>query len=487
MWLRPTLIPTLLSLLLVGAPAGLAQDPYNPPTGSAAGGAAEIREEAREDEASEATAESEKLKEAAEPAEEAEGTAETEPAATEESAEAKEAAEAEEGEPKKRLLYPISKRVSRYLAASLKLMQENKLDDAKALLQKIGGMKRLNPAERAKIEQFMGNVAIYKSDMPGGAKHLSQALSYGGLDLASEQQVTFQLASLYAQIGDFPKAMQTLDRWFAAAAEPTPEAFYLKAVILIQMQRLEEAVAAAEQAVSLTPDPREGWLSLQAHAYFLVKDYPKMAATLERLIVRSPTKKSYWLLLSAAYFELDRDEDARSIVQLAYRQGLLDQDREVRALARLLLSNGLPYEAAKVIEKGMADAVVPAQKDTYELLTNAFLQAREGEQALEPLAKGADLAEDAQLYMLLGKVHLQGDRYQEAVAALNQGLAKAKPEQRGRVYLLIGVAQLAANRLDDAEVAFRSAARGDEKVRTEAESYIKFVTQERARRREMGA
>jgi tetratricopeptide (TPR) repeat protein len=387
---------------------------------------------------------------------------------------------------KKRILYPVSKRVSRYLAASLKLMQENKLDDAKALLEKIGGMKRLNPAERAKIQFFLGNVAIYKGDMPAGAKHLSEALSLGGLDLATEQQVTFQLAGLYAQIGDFPKAMQTLDRWFAAATEPTPEAFYLKAVILIQMEKLEEAVAAAEQAVNLTPDPREGWLSLQAHAYFLVKDYPKMAATLERLIVRSPGKKTYWLLLSAAYFELDRDDEARSIVQLAYRQGLLDQDREIRALARLLLSNGLPYEAAQVLERGMADEVVPAQKDTYELLTNAFLQAREGEEALEPLAKGAELAEDAQLYMLLGKVHLQGDRYQEAVTALKQGLAKAKPEQRGRVYLLIGMAQLGANRLDDAEVAFKSA-RGDEKLRSEAESYIKFVTQERARRRELGA
>jgi tetratricopeptide (TPR) repeat protein len=466
MWLRPTWIPTLLSLLLAGAPAALAQDPYNPPAGSSSGGEAVIEEEAREDEAAEGKAEAEQLQEA------------------EKAAESPEAAEEEE--PKKRVVYPVSKRVSRYLAASLKLMQENKLDDAKVLLDKIGGMKRLNRAERAKIAQFQGIVAIYKSDLPTGAKYLSEALGLEGLDLASEQQVTFQLAGLYTQIGDFPKANETLDRWFAAAAEPTPEAFYLKAVIMIQMEKLEEAVAAAEQAVSLTPDPREGWLALQAHAYFLVKEYPKMATTLERLIVRSPAKKSYWLLLSAAYFEMDRDEEARSIVQLAYRQGLLDQDREIRALARLLLSNGLPYEAAKVLEKGMADTVVPAQKDAYELLTNAFLQAREGEQALEPLSKGADLAEDAQLYMLLGKVHLQGDRYQEAVAALKQGLAKAKPEQRGRVYLLIGMAQLGANRLDDAEVAFRSA-RGDEKLRTEADSYIKFVTQERARRREMGA
>ena len=473
-WRRPTLILALLCLLSVHVPKSLAEDAKRAATEKAAAAAdeaaaaEEVGEEAEQDEKAEAADESQ-----AEAKEE-------QPAAS------AGAAQSEDGEPKKRIIYPLSKRVSRYLAASLKLMQDNKLDDAAALLNKINSQKRLNPAERAKIQQFLGNVAVYKSDMKGATKNLAAALELKGLDPASEQQVTFQLASLYAQIGDFPNAMKTLDRWFASAPQPTPEAYYLKAVILIQMERLKESVTAAEQAVALTPEPREGWLSLLAHTYYLVKDYENMSKTLERLIARSPNKKSYWLLLSAAYFELDRDDDARAIVQLAYRQGLLDQDREIRALARLLLSNGLPYEAAGVLQKGMAASLVPSQKDTYELLTNAFLQAREGDRALEPLTKGADLADDAQLYLLLGKVHLQRDRYKEAVSALNQGLAKAKPGQRGKVYLLLGVAQLGANRLDDAEVAFRSA-RDDEKTRAEAENYLKFVTQERTRRQGMGA
>ena len=473
-WRRPTLILALLCLLSVHVPMSLAEDAKQATTEKAAAtadeaaAAEEVGEEAEQDEKAEAADESKAE------------------AKEEKPAESTEAAQADDGEPKKRIIYPINKRVSRYLAASLKLMQDNKLDDAAALLNKINSQKRLNPAERAKIQQFLGNVAVYKSDMKGATKNLANALELKGLDPASEQQVTFQLASIYAQIGDYPNAMKTLDQWFAKATQPTPEAYYLKAVILIQMQRLEEAVTAAEQAVALTSEPREGWLSLLAHTYYLTKDYSNMSKTLERLIARSPNKKSYWLLLSAAYFELDRDDDARAIVQLAYRQGLLDQDREIRALARLLLSNGLPYEAAAVIEKGMASTLVPRQKDTYELLTNAFLQAREGDRALEPLTKGADLADDAQLYLLLGKVHLQRDRYKEAVNALNQGLAKAKPEQRGKVYLLLGVAQLGANRLDDAEVAFRSAA-GDAKTRAEAENYLKFVTQERTRRQGMGA
>ena len=83
-------------------------------------------------------------------------------------------------------------------------------------------------------------------------------------------------------------------------------------------------------------------------------------------------------------------------------------------------------------------------------------------------------------------MYLQRERFEEAISALNKGLAKAKPDQRGRVYLLIGVAQLGAKRLDEAERAFRSA-RADEKTRAEADSYLKFVTQERERRASLGA
>ena len=443
--LRSALTLALMALLLAHAPPVAAQNGDAPPAGA----------------------------DAAAPAQPAEPPQAPEPQAS------------ESDEPEKRIIYPISKRVSRYLAASLKLMQNNQLPEAEALLKKIAGSRKLNRGERAKVQQFLGNVSVYKSDLPTAAKQLSEALDMGGLDPASEQQVTFQLASLDAQIGDFPKAKQVLDRFFATADQPMSEAYYLNAVILIQMERYPEAVVAAEKAVALSSNPREGWLSLLAHSYYLTKNYAKMAGTLETLVERMPNKKSYWMLLSAAYFDLDRDEEARSIVQLAYRQGLLDQDREVRALARLLLSNGIPYQAAGVIEKGMKDKVIPSQKDSYELLTNAFLQAREGDRALEPLIKGAELAEDAQLHILLGKVHLQSNRYPEAIAALNQGLAKAKPEQRGRIYLLIGVAQLGANHLDDAERAFRSAL-ADEKARSEADSYLKFVAQERERRRATG-
>jgi tetratricopeptide (TPR) repeat protein len=113
-------------------------------------------------------------------------------------------------------------------------------------------------------------------------------------------------------------------------------------------------------------------------------------------------------------------------------------------------------------------------------MSNCLIAAREHDLALEPLAKAGELAPDGEMYMLLGQMHLQRDRFEPALDALEKALAKAKPEQRGSVQLLIGVAQLGSEKLDDAERSFRAAS-GDKKVHDAAESYLKFLQDPRLR------
>jgi hypothetical protein len=91
------------------------------------------------------------------------------------------------------------------------------------------------------------------------------------------------------------------------------------------------------------------------------------------------------------------------------------------------------------------------------------------------------MSPDGDMYMLLGQMHLQRDRFAPAIDALQKSLAKAKPEQRGTVHLLIGVAELGADDLDAAERAFR-AAQSDAKVRRAADSYLEYLQEQRAQR-----
>ena len=108
--------------------------------------------------------------------------------------------------------------------------------------------------------------------------------------------------------------------------------------------------------------------------------------------------------------------------------------------------------------------MLKADADSYGLLSNCYLAAREGDEALAPLAKAAELSPDGDdVRAARPAAPPAGGRFDAALEALQKALAKAKPEQRGSVQLLIGVAQLGSERFDDAERAFR-AAQGDEKV-----------------------
>jgi tetratricopeptide (TPR) repeat protein len=217
--------------------------------------------------------------------------------------------------------------------------------------------------------------------------------------------------------------------------------------------------------------------------YSQLKDYPSLATALERLIEVSPGKQQYWVQLAAVQKHLEREAKALATMQLAYEADLLGDDKELRQLARLLFLRQQPYECAQVVEMGIDSGALEPDAEAYRLMSNCHIAARDNEKALEPLAKAGELASDGEMYMLLGQMYLQRERFAPAIEALGKALAKSKPEQRGSIQLLIGVAQLGSERFDAAESAFRVAS----KVRRAAESYLKFLREQRARHEQQQA
>ncbi len=263
--------------------------------------------------------------------------------------------------------------------------------------------------------------------------------------------MTYSLAQIYTQLGRYDEALALIDTWFASEESPKPDAYYLKAMILVQQEKFQEAVEPARTAVEKSPQPKESWLQLLVAIYGNLKDYPNVAATLETLANLVPAKKLYWVQLAAVQEYLERDAKALATLQLAERAELLSEDKEFRQLARLLYLQQLPLQCAKVIEDAMAGGRVATDADSFGLLSNCYLAARESEAALAPLAKAAELSPDGEMYLLLGQLLLQREEFEPALDALEKSLAKAKPERRGAVQLLIGVAQLGAEHYDEAE------------------------------------
>jgi tetratricopeptide (TPR) repeat protein len=374
----------------------------------------------------------------------------------------------------------LNRRVAEKLVEAYELLQQDRFDESLAVVDEVAKRRKLGPPERAQIHRFRGYIFVNKGQFELATAEFETCLAEDALDAAADQVTRYSLAQLYTQLGNYDRALELVERFFARAETPTPDAYFLKAMILVQQDKFAEALEPAQIAVERSPRPKESWLQTLMVIYSQTRDYAKLATTLERLIALNPGKKLYWVQLAAAHKQLDHDAEALATLRLADLFRLLSEDREYRQLFRLLFVRDLPYPCADGLERASADAKIAPDADSYRLLANCYLAAREHERALEPLARAGELSSDGEMYLLLGQLHLQRERYEPAREVLHKALAKSKPEQRGAVQLLLGVAELGAEQWSDAERAFR-AAQSDEKLRRAAESYLKYLDEQRAR------
>jgi tetratricopeptide (TPR) repeat protein len=375
----------------------------------------------------------------------------------------------------------LNRKVAEKLLQAYELLEEDQYDASLAIVDEVARRRKLGPPELAQIHRFRGYIFVNKGLSEEASAEFEKCLAQNALDLAAEQVTTYSLAQLYTQLGNYDRALELVERFFQREEAPRPDAYFLKAMILVQQDRFADALEPARTAVEQSPQPKESWLQTLMVIYSQTKDYPNLAATLERLIALNPTKKLYWVQLAAVHKQLEHDARALAALQLAELAGLLTEDREYRQLARLLFLRELPYRCATGIEQAAAGQKIAPDAEAYRLLANCYLAAREGERALEPLARAGELAPDGEMYLLLGQLHLQRERFEPALDALHKALAKATPPQRAPIQLLIGVAELGSDDFAGAERAFH-AARSDERVGRAAESYLKYLSEQRARR-----
>jgi len=384
----------------------------------------------------------------------------------------------EQAESKK---YGIGQVVAEKLLAAYDLLESEKYAEALEIVDALAERRRLKPPELAQIHRFRAYIFVSQDQNEKATGEFEKSLALHAMDPAAEQVMMYSLAQIYTELERYDEALALMDRWFGAEQSPKADAYFLKAMILTQQQDYAAAAEPIARAIELSEKPKESWLTLYGVVFTSLKDFPKVEQALERLVEIAPAKSQYWMQLAAVQHHLGHDKQALATLQLAYQAGLLKGDKELRQLASMLFLRQQPFECAQVIEGAIASGTIEANAEAYRLMANCLIAARETEKAFGPLAKGAELAADGDMHLLLGQMHLQRDEFEPAIAALEQAARKARPEQRGSVHLLIGIAQLGSERFDEAERSFELAA-DDSKVNRAAESYLKFLHEKQATR-----
>jgi len=328
--------------------------------------------------------------------------------------------------------------------------------------------------ERAVTLQTLGYARIGRDDERGAIDAFERALALEALPDSPTLRLHNMLARLHARTGQYAKAREYLDAWFAEIEQPGADDHALKANILVELEEYAAGIEAIRQAIAMAERPREQYHQVLVALLFGAERYTEAASALQDVLALWPQKAQYWTQLASVYLNLERNEDAHAVLQLAYRKGLLETESELLQLARVGLSIDLPAAAGELIEEEIAAGRVDGNEDNWELAGHAWAVAKEWDRAIDAYANAAEYGDAGKYHMRRAHMFTYQDDWAGAIGAARAALADEDFDSPGEAHILIGRGHLELDQHEQAMAAFE-AARDYDDTADQARQWRRYV------------
>jgi len=318
------------------------------------------------------------------------------------------------------------------------ITKENYPEAARKLQKLLFSVKR--SYEKAYV---LGNYAyLYTSlkDYTRAIKHFNAALELKVLPESTQKNMLFNLAQLYIITEQYDQVIDTMKPWIAHAEKPNCDAYIILGNALTQLGRYHEALEPVKRAIELSEDPKENWYQLLLAIQYQLEKYAECVHTLSRMICLFPNKKTYWIQLSSIYLNLKDHDRSLAIMEMAYRLNFFNNSKDFIRLAQLFMYCGIPHNAGRLIEKGLKERRIEDSEKNWQVLSNAWAQARETKLAIQALEHAAKRSDKGDLYVHLAQLKIDQEKWSEAVTALQAAFKKNITKRKGNACLMLGLA-----------------------------------------------
>ncbi len=329
---------------------------------------------------------------------------------------------------------------------------------------------------RAIAYRLMADAALENDDYAAAIAYVQKSIDENALSNNEHFNSMRLLAQLQGQEEQYEAALATLDRFVAESGTTNPDDRSLRAQLLLQADRPDEAIADLEALVASTPEPKEQWLGILLAAYAETEQNEKGAAMAERLLALNPADKRRIFNAAGFYVQLEQYDRAAALLETARAQNLLTESNDYRQLYQLLASiEGREDEMIAVIEEGLQREILRPDAQVYLAVAQAYYFRDEPNvaKAVENFNLAAPLAENGDIYVTLGQVLSNEERYAEAKAAIEQALAKGT-RREGQAWTALARAEDGLDNRQAAIAAMRRAA-GFPDTRESAERWLRSI------------
>lgn len=274
-----------------------------------------------------------------------------------------------------------------------------------------------------------------------------------------------QLAAHYSNKQDRAKTVEHFRKFVDATPDVDAEELETLGRLYLQANNCPEAAAWLGKAIDMNLSrkevPKEMWFQLRDRCFIEAKDDAGRLANLEALVVHHPNKQ-YYSRIVAIYQNQTKDD--RIVMLNVYRLAVSDPRGGLETVGGYLgyadtaLVAGSPGEAARALERGMKDGVVPSAGTNQQTLQEAKTAVAQDRKSLPAEAAAAEKNAKGEVDVKLGLGFFSTGDFEQAVTVTRRGIAKGGVARLDDANMLLGAALMELGRRDEARAAFEAAA-----------------------------
>lgn len=318
------------------------------------------------------------------------------------------------------------------------------------------------------------------------AQYLQRAIDQNALSSVVQDQMKLTMGQLYQQTGDYDKVIRELGPRVSANSDSDAELRLAVANAYAQTGRFRQALPLVK---SVYDEGKPTVAVMQLYAVSLLELGRLNAASpiLERLVRADPSNREGWIRLAAVQVQRQDFDRAAAVLELAHRQGMLTEAADKRKLIRMFLRAGAPYEAAALLQGWVDVGILQPDAETLRVLAQAWSQARESRRAIDALERLSAEAPSGGVYLQLGRLLMEQDRWTDAASALSRALQLGGKEvPTAQTLTALGLARYQNADIDGALRAFRQAGQSRSQRRV-ANQWISYLESGKAREQALAA
>lgn len=346
-----------------------------------------------------------------------------------------------------------------------KLVNDSKWAEVLAALPALDAMPGLNPDELKILATWRLQATQATGDTEGFNAAIERYLKEG---YAAPEQVGpmhQQLAAHYNGKQDRAKTLYHYRSFIDATADADGKELETLGRLYLQNSNYAEAAQwlgkAIDNAAARGEQPTETWYQLRDRCFVELKDQAGRLANLEALVARFPNKEYYSRIVAIYQTE---SKDDRIVMLNAYRLAVTDERGGLATVGGYLgyadaaLVAGSPGEAARGLERGMKEGIVPSAGTNQATLQEAKAAVAVDRKNMSAESATAAKSPKGEVDVKVGLGLYSIGEFDKAVEMLRRGIAKGGVARLDDANMLLGAALMELGQRDEAKTAFQAAA-----------------------------